>query len=173
MCHLNPILPIKCQEEMNPQLFKFHIMLEGTTMATTGAIHLTYNRGQYSHRTLGNEKGACCISTTSRRHHIRTHQAEQTHQSYCILQKSSTTADILRPTGNQLYLHKILTRLLLCEDGTTNFLGTRNEGIDGTTRGCSHQFSKHCIQPISWRLQHASIFITNGKSTELLGHWRM
>ena len=80
-----------------------HIMVEGTTMAYTGVIQLACNRGQYSHRTLGKEKGACCISTTSRRHHTKILKTEQTHQSYCILQKSSTTADILRPTGNQLH----------------------------------------------------------------------
>jgi hypothetical protein len=32
---------------------------------------------------------------------------------------------------------------LLWEDGTTKFLLTRNEGIDGTTRGCSHQSSQN------------------------------
>jgi len=78
-------------------------MVEGTTMAYTGAIQQACNRGQYSHRTLGNEKCAWCTSTTSRRLHTKTYQVEQTHQSYCILQKLSTTADILRPTGNQLH----------------------------------------------------------------------
>ena len=48
---------------------------------------------------------------------------KQNHQSYCILQKS-TTADTLRPTGNH---HPDHTRSwpgsdLLCEDGTTNYL---------------------------------------------------
>jgi hypothetical protein len=32
---------------------------------------------------------------------------------------------------------------LLWEDGTTKFLFTRNEGIDGTTRGCTHQSSQN------------------------------
>ena len=30
-----------------------------------------------------------------------------------------------------------------------------------------------CIKTTSWSLKHASIFITEGKSTGLLGHWRM
>jgi len=39
--------------------------------------------------------------------------------------------------------------LTCCEDGITNSLRTRYEGTDGTTRGCSHQFSKYCIQTTS------------------------
>jgi hypothetical protein len=31
---------------------------------------------------------------------------------------------------------------MLCEEGTTNFLRTRNEGLNGTTRDFSHQFSQ-------------------------------
>ena len=30
-----------------------------------------------------------------------------------------------------------------------------------------------CIHPTSWSLQHASILITDGKGTGLLGHWNM
>jgi len=48
-----------------------HTMVEGTTMAFTGAIQLAYNRGQHSHRQPGNQKCACCTSTTSRRHHTK------------------------------------------------------------------------------------------------------
>ena len=102
--------------------FKFYIMVEGTTMANTGAIHLTYNRGQHSHRKSGNQKCACCTSTISRRLHTKIFKTEQTRQSYCILQKSSTTAD---------------------------------------------------IQTTSWRLWHASIFITDDKDTGLLDKWGM
>jgi hypothetical protein len=35
----------------------------------------------------GNQECACCSSTTSRGHHTAILQIEQTHQSYCILQK--------------------------------------------------------------------------------------
>jgi hypothetical protein len=31
---------------------------------------------------------------------------------------------------------------LLCEDGTTDFSFTRKEGMDVTTRGCSHHLSQ-------------------------------
>ena len=48
---------------------------------------LACNRGQYSHRTLGNEKGACCISTPFRRLHTKIFKAKQTTQSCCLLQK--------------------------------------------------------------------------------------
>jgi len=50
-------------------------------MAFTGAIQLAYNRGQHTYRQLGNQKCACCSSTTSRRHHTQILQAEQIHQS--------------------------------------------------------------------------------------------
>ena len=53
-------------------------MVEGTTIAYTGAIQLAYNRGQYSHRTPGKEKCACYTSTTSRRHHTKISKAKQT-----------------------------------------------------------------------------------------------
>jgi hypothetical protein len=43
-------------------------MVEKTTMAVTGAIHLAYNIGQYSHRKPGNPEGIRRASTNSRRH---------------------------------------------------------------------------------------------------------
>jgi hypothetical protein len=51
------------------------------------------------------------LSASFRRHRTMILQVQQTHQSHCILQKNSTTADIPRPTGKQpLCPHKFLTR---------------------------------------------------------------
>ena len=49
--------------------------------------------------------------------------------------------------GQQAINYPLHTRFrsgsnLLCEDGTTNFLCTRNKEFNGTTRGCSQQISQ-------------------------------
>jgi len=123
--------------------FNIHTMVEGTTMAYTGAIQLAYNRGQYSHRTPGIEKCACCTSTTSSRHHTNIFKAKQTHQICCILQKIHQQLQALQGQANHHSAHtKPWTCSdLLCKDGTTNFLYTRNERLDGTSRICIYQFS--------------------------------
>ena len=114
MCHLNPILLISFQRELNLQFNNIHTMVEGTTMAYTGAIQLAWSGDQYSYKNSGIKKCTCCTSTTSRKHHIKTHQTEQTHQLLHTAEDSSSTAGIPRPTGNQLlYPHKILTRVWL------------------------------------------------------------
>ena len=97
-------------------ILTFHIVVEGTTQVFTGAIKLAYNRGQQ----------------------------HQTHQSYCIMQKIPQLQTSKRQQTNN---HSVHTSSwpgsnLLCEDGTTNFLCTRNEGSDGTIRGFSNQFSQ-------------------------------
>jgi len=88
-------------------------MVEGTTMANIGAIQLAYNRGQNSHRTLGNEKGACCISTKFRRLHTKIFKTKQTHQLLLLLiaEDLSTNAGIPRSNKPLPYPQKILTRL--------------------------------------------------------------
>jgi len=120
-------------------------MVEGTTIAFTGPIQLAYNRDQHTHIQPGNQKCAHCMSTTSRIHHTKIFQVEQTHHSNCILQEIHK--QLQTSQGQQAINYPLHTRFrpgsnLLCEDGTTNFLCTRNMEFNGTTRGCSQQFSK-------------------------------
>jgi len=126
-------------------IVNIHFMVERTTIAFTGAIQLAYNRGQHTYWQLGNQKCACCTSTTSRTHHTKFLQVEQTHPRHCILQKVHTQLQTFQ--GQQAINYPLHTRSwpgsdLLCEDGTTDFLCTRNEGPDGTTTGYNQQFSK-------------------------------
>jgi len=72
-------------------------------------------------------------------------QAEQTHQSHCILQKIHKQLQTYQ--GQQANSHSDHTRSrpssdLLCEGGTTDFICTRNQGLDGTSAGCNYQFSQ-------------------------------
>jgi hypothetical protein len=85
------------------------------------------------------------MSTTSRRHHPEILQVKQTHQSHCLLQKIHTPLQTTH--GQQASNHSLRTRSgpgsdLLCEDGTAEFFRTRNQGFNGTTRGCIQQFSQ-------------------------------
>ena len=70
---------------------------------------------------------------------------EQTHKSIWILheihkqqQESQSQKEINYP----LHKRSCSGSNLLCEDGTTNLLCTRNEQFNGTTNGCSQQFSQ-------------------------------
>ena len=52
------------------------------------------------------------------------------------------------PQGQRALNHPLRRRSwpgseFLCEDGTTNVIRTRNEGSDGTIRGCTHQLPQH------------------------------
>jgi hypothetical protein len=67
--------------------FKIYTMVEGTTMAFTGATQLACNRGQCPHRKLRSQEDKCCAATTSRGPHKKILQVDQTHQSHRILQK--------------------------------------------------------------------------------------
>jgi hypothetical protein len=143
MCHLNPILLISFQEEVSLQHFNIYTILEGTTQVITEAIKLAYKGVQHSNRKSGNQTRACCTSASSRRHRTTTFQVQQTHQSYCILQRIHKQLQTFQ--GQQATNHSVHTRSrqgcdLLCEDGTTDFICTRNRRIDGTTRGHSYQF---------------------------------
>ena len=111
-----------------------HTMVEGTTVAFTGAIQLSYNRGQHSHTQPRNQKCAFYTSTTSRRHDTKMLQIEQTHQSYCLLQKIHTQLQTSQ-CNHSLHTRSWPSRDLLCEDGTTNLLWIRNDGLYRTTRG--------------------------------------
>jgi len=46
-------------------------------MAFTGAIQLTYNRDQHTHRQPENQKCAHSMSTNSRRHHTKIFHFEE------------------------------------------------------------------------------------------------
>ena len=121
-------------------------MVEGTTMAFTGAIQLAYNRNQHTHRQPGNQKCAHCMSTTARKYHTKILQVEQTHQSNRLLQEIHKK--LQKSQGQQEINYPLHTRYqtgsnLLCEGSTTNFLCKRNEEFNGTTRGCSQQFSQN------------------------------
>ena len=102
-CHLNAILLISFQTELNPQLFQ----IPHYGGRDHNGLHRSHSYGLQQRSVLPQNtwkwEMCMCTSTTSRRFHTKTRQVEQTHQSYCILQKSSTTADILRPTGNHLH----------------------------------------------------------------------
>jgi hypothetical protein len=73
-----------------------------------------------------------------------------------------------------LWPHKILTSLWLAVCRWYNkFLMHKKWRNWRNNKGLQPPILKtFCIQTTSWRLQHASIVITNGKSTGLLGHWR-
>ena len=112
---------------------------EGTTQVITGAVKLTYNLGQ-----------------------------QLQHISHCILQ-NSTTAGILRPTGNYpLHTRSWPGSDLLCEDGTTDFICTKREGSDGTTRGYSqlHPFIVQEDFPTGGRWLQQYIFLTSNASDD-------
>ena len=122
-----------------------HTMVEGTTMTFTGAIQLAYNRNQHTHRQPGNQKCAHCMSTNYRSHHTKILQIEQTHQGNCILQeihKQLQTSQGQQAINYPLHTRSRRVSNLLCEDGTTNFLCTKNKEFNGTTRGFSQQFSQ-------------------------------
>ena len=72
-------------------------------------------------------------------------QVKQTHQNHCLLQKIHTPLQTIQ--GQQASNHPIHTRSgpgsdLLCEDGTADFLCTRNQGLKRKTRSCFQQFSQ-------------------------------
>ena len=80
-------------------------------------------------------------------YHTQIFKAKQTHQSCCLLQKIDQQLQAFQGQTNHDSVH---TRScpgsnLLCKDGTTNFLYTRNEGLDGTRRSCIYQFSQDNI----------------------------
>ena len=83
--------------------------------------------GQYSNKTPGNEKCACCTSTNSRRHHTKIFKAKQTHQNcYLLHEDSKTTAGIPRPRKPSLCPHKTLTRLQKIHQQLQVFQGQAN-----------------------------------------------
>jgi len=74
---------------------------------------------------------------------LRQHPEDFIHQSCCLLQKIYQQLQAFQGQANH---HSVHTRCwpgsdLLCKDGTTNFLYTRNLGLDGT-RSCIYQFSQ-------------------------------
>ena len=77
----------------------------------TGAITLAYNKDQYYYRQSGIQTCTCCISTKTRRIHTKNLQAEQTHQSYCMLQNIQQKQTSEGHQANKHCTHNILTRL--------------------------------------------------------------
>jgi hypothetical protein len=131
-------------------------MVEGSTMANTGAIKLAYYRVQHSDRNSRNQKCACC-SSSFRRHHTTILQAEQAHQSHCILQKIHKQLQTFQDQQANSHSDHPRSRPgsdLLCEDGTTDFICTRIQGLDETARGCNYQFPQD-IASIHWSRRYS------------------
>jgi len=158
ICHLNPILLISFEGELSLQ--HFHTMEEGTPQFITGAFKLAYQRSLLQ-TTWKSEVYVALLQPRS--HYTRTFQVEITYQSLQLQQ----ILHQLQTSQNQLATnHSNHTRSwpsadLLCEDGTTNFWFTRKEGMDGTTKGCSHHFS-HDNASVHW----LGSFLTGG------GQWQ-
>ena len=88
-----------------------HTMVEGTTMAYTGAIQLASNRGQHPQKIWKSEMCMLHFYNFQKTSHKDSPSRSNSTELLNTAEESST-ADILRPTGKQLlYPHKILTRL--------------------------------------------------------------
>ena len=142
MCHLNPILLISFQEELSIQHFE-HPHYGGRD---PNGYHRSHQTGLQQVSTLPQ------TTWNSERYKLHSYKINKTlHRSFPSWTNSSeslhtadstTTADIPRPTGKPVHTRSWRGSDLLCENGTTNFLCTRNWRIDGIRRGCSHHFSQ-------------------------------
>ena len=141
MCHLNPILLTSFKGELNPQ----HCQHPHYGGRDHNGFHRSHPTGLQQRSTLPQTtwKSKMCMlhvyNLQKTSHKIL--QAEQTHQSHCILQKIHK--QLQKFQGQRAINHPFHTRSrpgsdLLCEHCTTDFLYTRNEEPDG----CNQQFSK-------------------------------
>jgi hypothetical protein len=153
--------------------------MEPIRSSETSAIK-THTLGNYPKRNIlqlkhgeslkTREKHTCSASTTFQGHHTKIFQVEQLNRviAYCrrFINCRYPKANWQKSTLSTQDLDQALN---CCVKMVHKFLCT-SERTNGTTRGCSQQFSKHCIQPTSCSLQHTSFFITNGKGAGLLRH---
>ena len=140
--------------------------------------------GQHPRRNSFSYMETCAISIQSCWSNFKRNWAFTTFDIYTMVERTTMTftgaiswpaTEVNTPTEN-LEIKNVHVALLQPPEDITQRFSKLNKLI--RVIAYCRRFNISCRHPranrqlTSWRLRHASNFITNGKSTGLIGHWR-